>query len=156
MKTFITTATIPHVSFISKNMRADDLMELKAVGKINPYQALMAGYLSSRPFCYCGMMDSTPFTLFGVVPVSRNPDIGSIWLLGTDVLTEKVPISFLRWSKKFLPEMIEPYDMVCNMVHEKNVVHVKWLKWLGFKFIRKIIYGPSNETFLEFARLNHV
>ena len=156
MKTYVLTSTLPHVYHVANNMRKADIEELTAVGNVSPETALMSGYLESKPYCYTGMKDGTPFTMFGVVPMDRELKTGSIWLLATNDLTNDVPISFLRQSRKFLPTLLEPYDMVFNCVYEQNTVHIKWIQWLGFTFIRRVTLGPYNKTFLEFARLNHV
>jgi hypothetical protein len=68
-------------------MREADIEELTAVGNVSPETALMSGYLESKPYCYTGMKDGTPFTMFGVVPMDRELKTGSIWLLATNDLT---------------------------------------------------------------------
>ena len=85
-----------------------------------------------------------------------SEEVGAIWLLGTDAITNDIPTAFLRHSKRFLPFLTEPYDMVCNIVDKRNEVHIKWIKWLGFSFIRELNYGPKDLPFYEFARLNNV
>ena len=97
-----------------------------------------------------------PIAMFGVAPVQDRKEWGSIWMLGTDDITDLVPISFLRCCKRFLPTFLSPYEMVFNLVDHRNTVHIKWLKWMGFSIIREVSYSPSNNKFYEFARLNHV
>jgi hypothetical protein len=100
------------------------------------------------------MVDNRPVVMFGVVPLGDG--IGSIWLLGTDAITNEIPVAFLRWTKRLLPVLTEPFTLVCNAVDKRNVVHVKWLRWLGFTFIREVRLGPSDLPFYEFARLTCV
>tara|TARA_R100001082_G_scaffold68893_1_gene39013 strand:+ start:174 stop:803 length:630 start_codon:yes stop_codon:yes gene_type:complete len=140
---------------ISPRLRQADLDEIEALGE-EPEEALRLSYFGSKPRCYTALHQDTPMAMFGVVPFPENPKWGSIWLLGTDDVTDVAPISFLKWTKLFLPELIEPYEMVCNIVHKNNTAHIKWIKWLGFSFIRELTAGPQNQTFYEFARLNHV
>ena len=140
---------------MAHRLRQPDIDEVKALGK-EPKEALQESYFGSKPKCYTGFFKGVPMAMFGVVPFSDNPKWGSIWLLGTDDVTDGAPISFLKWTKLFFPHLIEPYDMVCNIVDKRNTVHIKWIKWLGFKFIREVKAGPYNKTFYEFARLNHV
>lgn len=144
------------IDYIAPRMREADLREIKAVGVPDPYEALKSSYYGSKPKCYTAIGCGVPVAMMGVVPDQHNPKWGSIWLLGTDDVTDVVSIPFLKWSKKFLPIMIEPYDLVYNRVDKRNEVHVKWIKWLGFTFIREVTHGPENLPFYEFARMNHV
>jgi hypothetical protein len=156
MKATVIESNIRHVSPVARQMRQADLMEIQAVGTSSPYQALWNGYHYSQPNGYTLMFDDKPVAMFGVGPKEDGDNrVGVIWLLGTDDITEN-PIHFLRISRKFLPTLMEPYDMVCNIVDARNKVHIKWMKWLGFKFIRKIKFGPENRDFWEFAEVNHV
>ena len=41
--------------------------------------------------------------------------------------------------------------MLWNICDSRNKVHLKLLKFLGFKFLREVKYGPNNVTFIEFA-----
>lgn len=137
------------VDYIARNMREADRMECEAHGK-SPYVALMEGFECSLP-CFTGLIDQRPVVMFGVVPVDEN--FGSIWLLGTDAITNEIPVAFLRWSKRLLPVLSEPFKVVGNAVDKRNAVHIKWLRWLGFTFIREVRLGPSDLPFYEFARL---
>ena len=143
------------VQAIAPKLRQADLDEIEALGE-DPEDALSKSYFGSKPRCYTAEHKEVPMAMFGVVPFADNPKWGSIWLLGTDDVTNKAPISFLKWTKLFFPTLIEPYEMVCNIVDKRNTVHIKWIKWLGFSFVREVTAGPHNKTFYEFARLNHV
>ena len=144
------------VEFVSSRMRQADVNEVKARGYQCPEEALRMSCEGSKPECYTAVTDGIPIAMMGVVPFEDNPRIGSIWLLGTDEITNTVPMSFLRWSRRFLPIMMEPYDLVCNMVDKRNTVHIKWLEWLKFSFLRETIHGPEQRPFYEFAKVNHV
>ena len=144
------------IDYIAPRLREPDLREIKALGDFSAEEALTISYFGSKPKCYTAIGKGVPVAMFGVVPFEENERWGSIWLLGADDVTNKVPIPFLKWTKKFLPILLEPYDMVCNIVDTRNEVHIKWIKWLGFSFVRELRHGPENRTFYEFARLNHV
>jgi hypothetical protein len=151
-----TTAIESDIDYIAPRLREPDLQEIKALGDFSPKEALTVSYFGSKPSCYTAIGQGVPVAMFGVVPFEENERWGSIWLLGTNDITDEIPISFLKWTKRFFPILTEPYDMVCNIVDKRNEVHVKWIKWLGFSFIRELKHGPENRTFYEFARLNHV
>ena len=61
------------------------------------------------------------------------------------------PLTFAREAKRFIESRPEPY--LWNVVDKRNTVHLKLLQFLGFKFLREIIHGPNNLTFIEFIRV---
>ena len=77
-------------------------------------------------------------------------DDGQIWMVCTPVI-EKYPHSFARGSKRFVESRTEP--LLWNIVDRRNTVHLKLLRFLGFKFLREFRYGPNNLLFIEFCRL---
>jgi hypothetical protein len=45
-----------------------------------------------------------------------------------------------------------PEPRLWNIVYAKNIVHIKLLKHLGFKFGGEFPYGPNNRHFIEFQK----
>jgi hypothetical protein len=61
---------------------------------------------------------------------------------------------FLRKSKEVLAEMQKKYPLLFNVVDARNEVHVKWIGWLGFTFVKKHLnWGPEGRMFYEFVRI---
>ena len=145
----IKKSTNDDAKYLAFNLRNADRLELKALGIKSPHNTLKEAVELAA--CFTGFIHQTPMAMFGVHTIEDG--VGCIWLLGKDAITDKAPISFLRYSKKILPELIRPYRLVCNMVDVRNTVHVKWIEWLGFNFIREVTYGPENNNFYEFAKL---
>ena len=75
---------------------------------------------------------------------------GQVWMLCTPAILE-YPITFAREAKRFIESRPEP--LLWNIVDKRNKVHIKLLRFLGFKFLRKIIYGPNQLSFIEFCRV---
>jgi len=73
---------------------------------------------------------------------------GRIWMLCTPTV-EKYPITYARFCKQFLESRDEP--LLWNIVDKRNIIHLKLLKFLGFKFLRELKYGPNKLTFIEFC-----
>lgn len=142
------------LEYVAEHMRQADKDEAKASGFDCPRKALVESFRNSRPECYSVMHQALPVAMFGVVPDPYDPKIGSIWLLGTDHVTNDYPISFLRQCRRFLPILMSGYEMVHNVVDRRNTVHIKWLRWMGFSILREITYGPESRPFYEFARVN--
>jgi len=82
----------------------------------------------------------------GMAGVSKE---GNIWMLCTPAILE-YPLTFAREAKRFVDSRTEP--LLWNIVDKRNTVHLKLLKFLGFKFLREIKHGPNNLTFIEFAK----
>ena len=76
---------------------------------------------------------------------------GLVWMVCTPSI-EKYPITFAREAKRFIERRPEP--LLWNIVDKRNTVHLKLLKFLGFKFLREILNGPNNLSFIEFCRVH--
>ena len=75
---------------------------------------------------------------------------GIIWMICTPAIHE-YPITFAREAKRFVESRTEP--LLWNIVDKRNTVHLKLLKFLGFKFLREIKHGPNQLSFIEFCRV---
>ena len=76
---------------------------------------------------------------------------GEVWMLCTPAIHE-YPITFAREAKRWLEQRNE--KLLWNIVDSRNTVHLKLLKFLGFKFLRKFEHGPNNVQFIEFCRVH--
>ena len=59
-------------------------------------------------------------------------------------------MTFAREAKRFIDS--RPEKLLYNVVDKRNTVHLKLLKFLGFKFIREIPFGPNQLPFIEFIK----
>ena len=136
---------------IAENIREDDRREILAMSGGEPLDAMVSGFLhSDNPRTV--LVGDTPIAMFGSSEV--EPGVGMVWLLGTDGIHD-ISRQFLRESKHWLEQLHDNYEMLFNYVDERNTVHIKWLKWLGFKFInRHEQFGVENRPFFEFVRIN--
>lgn len=76
-------------------------------------------------------------------------DNGQIWMLTTPAIHD-FPVTFAREAKRYIDS--RPEERLWNIVYAKNVVHIKLLKFLGFKFGGEFPYGPNNLHFIEFQK----
>lgn len=60
-------------------------------------------------------------------------DTGIVWLVLTTEYN-KHKVSFLRWGKKYLKVLLKRFDTVYNVIWNKNVDHIKFLKFFGATF----------------------
>ena len=136
---------------IAPRMREADCIEVQAQG-YTPFQALFDSYIYSTEKYTC-LVNNIPEVMFGCSQLKDTPNVAGIWLLGTDAITEH-GVRFLRESNKYLKLISKPYDMTFNYVHVDNKVHIRWLQWMKFTFLREVKgHGVNGENFYEFARI---
>lgn len=149
---YIRLSTLDDPFTIGPKLRKADISEIKAASGRLPSDALMRGVLNSRP-CYTAITpDGEPSGMFGVVPADKNT--GIIWALFTDnILNHRK--EFMRVSRQVVEECNNQYALLTNVVDARNTVHVRWLRKLGFVFLREIEeYGYEKRKFYEFVRYN--
>lgn len=147
---------VSDIHLVAANIRGADRAEIKATTGEPPLKALGKGYTESRPCLTVALSDTDePVAMFGVVPVPGQdfPRVGAIWLLGTPEINKHVT-QFLRESKQRLAEVCQGYDIVGNLIDDRNTLHISWLEWLGFKLIKSHdSFGVEGRPFTEFVKI---
>ncbi len=143
MSKFIHLATTEAALRVASNLLPDDYREVKEGHGHDPLTSLVVGVHNS---------DSVYFTnpdneICGIAGVYEG---GAIWMLCTPFILE-YPHTFAREAKRFVNSRKE--KLLWNIVDERNKVHLKLLRFLGFKFLRRFPYGPNNLSFIEFCRV---
>ena len=77
----------------------------------------------------------------------RSSRGGQIWMLCTPAIYD-YPHTLLEKQNVMANARTESYVTA----DERNKVHIKLLRFLGFKFL-EISYGPNNLSFIEFCRV---
>lgn len=142
----IRPSTLEDVYEVALNMRREDVDECQA-GGLAPYDALLAGFCAGCTYTLMAP-DGSIAGMLGVSKRHAEAQDGLIWLLATSVLV-KHQMAFLRRCRPVLEHLYEESgcELLWNHTHKPNIVHHKWLKWLGFTFLREV------GDFYEFARL---
>lgn len=150
-KPFVRDAKIVDVLILASNIRDCDRREIWHMSRKSPFDAFKIGHdLSDRPLVI--EHRGQPIAMFGVS--GNKGSIGVPWMLGTDGIT-KISKSLLRECRDYVEEMHKDYPVLTNFVWSKNVVHIAWLKWLGFQFGEPKALGPDNELFIHFQKVKH-
>lgn len=139
---------------VSNAMRAEDAAEVMAQSGSTPREALLFCMLNSAPCQAMVSRNGHTIGMWGVIP--EEDGVGRIWMLGTDGMVDDRldRLTFLRQSKEVLDQLQLSYPLLFNVMDARNVVHKKWLQWLGFTFIAEHSdYGPERRLFLEFVRI---
>ena len=140
---YIHPITMEAATEVVFNLRPDDLREVEEGHGIP--SALLPSLMSSNPsYVYFTVPDGKTAGMAGV------GEKGDIWMLCTPDI-HRYPITFAREAKRYVDSRTEP--LLWNIVDSRNKVHLKLLKFLGFKFLRKLKHGPNNVTFIEFCRV---
>ena len=147
---YVRPAIEQDVEWLASRLRQADIDEIDAYAGITPLEALSEGYKRSTK-CFTGICEDDPFILFGAVPVTEGA--GAVWLLGSDGIN-KARMPFLRQSKEWLEVLHEDFPLLFNYVDARNTVHIRWLRWLDFKFINlHHQFGVGQLPFYEFVRI---
>ena len=135
-------------------MRQQDAKEVMASNGLNPLRALQESFKVSQINNSIIHEDGSVVGMFGL---GVNTAFASPWLLGTDKLIETRK-EFIPQARQWVEEANYHYPLLLNFVHADNSVSKRWLKSLGFEFIKlEKEYGIGKEPFYQFVRMrNHV
>ena len=86
--------------------------------------------------------------MYGVVPVDEKT--GLVWMLGSNKL-KKIKIAFLKESRTEVEGMNTLFPHLWNIIDSRNELHLKWIKWCGFKIIGERMV--NNVKFYEFCKV---
>ena len=143
MSNYIHPVTLEAALDVASNLLPDDRREVEEGHGHDPVVAI--------PQC-AEFGDTVYFTvpngeLAGVAGVQED---GRIWMLCTPAI-HKYPLTFAREAKRYVESRQE--KLLWNIVDKRNRVHIKLLRFLGFKFLRELKHGPNNLSFMEFCRV---
>jgi hypothetical protein len=139
------------IDFIAPRLRKADLIEMNSFHDEckDPADILKKGFYLSGDDCWTiTTKDGTPVAIFGVTKVSHF--FGAVWMMGTNQIKD-IHMDFIRHCRSWIPVLHEKYPLLGNVVYAKNDIHIKWLKFMGFRFIKKHkSLGNMDLPFYEF------
>ena len=135
--------TLEAAQDVASNMREDDLRELVEGHGEDPMTYLT--HEAQRGICV--YFEVPNGRIAGMAGVEED---GIIWMLCTDAIND-YPITFAREARRWIQSRPEP--LLWNYMDPRNEVHKKLLKFLGFKFLREVPFGPNKLSFIEFCRV---
>ena len=139
---YIHPITIEAAKEVASNLRPEDRREVEEGHGLDPMEELVWAAQNLE----CVYFEVPNGKTAGMAGVEHD---GTIWMLTTPAIND-YPITFAREAKRYVDSRPEKY--LYNIVDERNTVHLKLLKFLGFNFLRKISHGPNKLTFIEFCR----
>ena len=142
--------TLKDLHYVSDNMREMDKLEALYQADQDPETALKVSYLASKEvMAICGDEDNP----IGICGVTAN---GCIYMVSTEELfdNKKYRIQLIRQGRKWVDNLLESYKILYNYVYAENTSAIKWLKALGFTFVKlHESYGYQKKPFYEFLRI---
>lgn len=150
----IRPVTNEDVRAVVRNLREADRAEVRALTGAPPELVVPACVDASRAVWTIAGYGGEPAGLWGLQDVQDHPEVGWVWMILTPTV-ERHPYLFLEKCRENLPLLHSFHPIVTNHVDERNTVHLRWLRWMGFSFLRRIErWGAEGRPFIEFARLN--
>ena len=143
MSKYIHPATLEAALRVASNLLPDDYREVKEGHGHDPLNALVVGSQN----CDSVYFEVPNGELAGMAGVHSN---GQLWMLCTPAIYE-YPHTFAREARRYVKSRNE--ELLWNIVDKRNKVHIKLLRFLGFKFLREVKHGPNNLSFIEFCRV---
>ena len=143
-------ANLKDLRYVAANLREIDKIEAFYQTGQEPLQALQFTYICSQVNMAIADDNDQPIGLCGVV------SDGIIWMVATDKLfaNKKYRIQLIRKGRKWVESLLKKYKVLYNFVYAENHSAIKWLKALGFTFIKyHEEYGMQNKPFYEFLRI---
>ncbi len=129
-------------------LRAADRREIEAADGLDPALVLAEGIAGSDP-CHAVVDGDRILALFGVTPSADDPEVGMVWLLGSDELVARGTL-VARRSRAYLALWHQRYRVLWNMVDARNEVHLRWLRWCGFTVVGRVEHhGAEQRPFYE-------
>lgn len=134
---------------LTRTLRRADLAEIAAHSGLSPHAAILRGVCASEVVCTIVGLKGEPVGVFGVGAA------GCLWMLGSDALAQgRLGRQFLRECRSYVDILQRGYPLLFNVIDARNTVHIRWLRWMGCTFIRRIpAYGAEQRPFLEFVRI---
>ncbi|MDA0798710.1 MAG: hypothetical protein O2884_08580 [Chloroflexi bacterium] len=135
---------------LASRLRKADREEVWASHRLAPVDAVMDAVLRSRDPSM-GTVDGVPVIVFGDAPDTPIGTSTSPWMLATDEL-ERHARTFLLLSRVFLHELTDDcgFRYLHNYVDARNLISIRWLRWLGFTVYPAAPFGVDGQPFHYF------
>lgn len=132
------------------NMRPEDARECHAMVGPRFHKMLRLEFRASQEAWYAGFAGDKLLCLFGLGRrLTMLSTEAPVWMLATEHLKDHAA-PFARHSIGVVQNFIERNSRIFNFVDERNVLAVKWLKWLGFVIMEPVQFGVKGERFHPF------
>jgi hypothetical protein len=123
--------------FFASNLRWEDLREIQTISRRPAVTTLLDGILrasESLVLCEENGWQTTPLALLGVSHSPRNVRAGVVWMVATPEI-RKHRLAVMNSCRVIRDRWIARYPAgLHNFVDTRNLLHLRWLELLDFKF----------------------
>lgn len=141
MRATIRPAEAADIDVIAGDIRPADAVEMEALGT-DPAAAMREG-MARSDWTMTGLLDGVPVCMFGVAAQNVVLGHGVPWMLSANAI-ERAQLKFLRACRPVVARMRESYPSLRNVVHAENHTAIRWLRWLGFRFLSEDAQGSRH------------
>jgi len=150
---YLVETTMEDIDFLAPRLRQADIQECQAASGMEPKEVLIEGLKAGHFTFTLTPRKGVRVGIWGVVKSPTYDNAGIIWMMATEELLE-YQIKFLRRSRVYIELVQKEFSILHNVVDARNELHIKWLKFMGFKFIqRHENFGVAKLPFYEFLRI---
>ena len=130
MRYQVQLATSVDVAFLAAVMD-DDRQPLTGNGNAAPIDHLLQTCACSAQVWAARDRNGTPTALWGVTPVSDDPDVGHLWMLACEAF-DNSPAELGSLSRLVFGEMLSQFPRLENYVDSRKVRAIELLRSIGF------------------------
>lgn len=138
-----------HIEPVSNNVRQQDIDEIYASGGWTIRECLEWAFENSF-WVSTILNDDEPVAILGVTPYSYVSEVAVPWLIATKSVT-KIPVQFLRISRKYVQTVSDIYPILINYVDDRHSESIRYLKSVGFSVSDPEPYGYLQLPFRKFT-----
>lgn len=120
-----------YIRLIKDRLRQESVDEIQMIGP-DTEDAIAYALVLSR-HSWTGLANGEVACMWGINPTSFVSNMATMWMITTP-LVEKHAFLFLRWSRRFVEELMQAaeFETIHGQVRADFHRSVSWLKWLGF------------------------
>ena len=134
---------------LTANLRKADRLEVETItGTTSIYNKLKDSILKSS-FAKSFLVDGKVAGVYGVSQSPHNNHIGYPYLLCTNELY-KIKKTFIKNCIDRVGEMQSKFPVLFNYIDSRNILHINWIKYCGFKIINDKYF--NNVKFYGFMK----
>lgn len=126
-------ADLRHVHLVACNMRESDRDEIKAGWGKEVEPAIVECLLASH-YAYTLFYQLEVLAIYGVANAPVLGNSGEVWCFGTTAI-DRHPLPFLRACRRLVPQMLEKYPVLTNLVDINDQRAIKWLNYLDARYV---------------------
>ena len=143
MRYQIQLATSVDVAFLAAVIDQDH-EQWNADGDAVPIDRLMQTCACSAQVWAARDSNGTPTALWGVTPVSDDPDVGHLWMLACEAF-DNSPAELESLSRLVFGEMLSQFPRLENYVDSRKVRAIELLRSIGFA-VEPAIPRPATDA----------